>query len=161
AAAAIPGRDAARPQVDPAGPVCAARYSPDGTLLAYGIGSAVVLVDTATGIRVATLTGHGSRVWSIAFSPDGRTLASGSDDRTCRVWDLATGTTARTLDLYTRDQSITFLPDGRYPAVARGRSTVILMDVATGTPVKTMAGPTNFAYSLTSSPDARYLATGG
>lgn len=34
----------------------------------------------------ATLEGHESTVWSLAFDPSGQRLASCSDDRTVRVW---------------------------------------------------------------------------
>jgi eukaryotic-like serine/threonine-protein kinase len=37
------------------------------------------------------LTGHTSRVFTVAFSPDGKFLATSSDDSTLRVWDAATG----------------------------------------------------------------------
>lgn len=34
----------------------------------------------------ATLEGHESTVWSLAFDPSGQRLASCSDDRTVRIW---------------------------------------------------------------------------
>ena len=36
--------------------------------------------------RIATLTGHQDRVWSLEWSPDGRWLASCSGDHSLRVW---------------------------------------------------------------------------
>jgi len=40
---------------------------------------------------LCTLTGHSSRVTSVAYSPDGKHIASGSYDETVKVWDAATG----------------------------------------------------------------------
>ena len=69
-------------------------FSPDGKLLATG-GSAgtgtIKLWDAATGQLRASLKGHTTAVYSVAFSSDGRTLASASRDGSMRLWDVATG----------------------------------------------------------------------
>ena len=65
-------------------------FSPEGTTLATGSrDGTVVLWDTETRRRVATLEGHTAEVRSLAFSLDGATLASGSRDGTVVLWDLA------------------------------------------------------------------------
>lgn len=67
--------------------VASVKFSPDGKLLATGsFDRTIKLWDTASGQELATLTGHGDRVWRVAFSPDGKTLASASADRTVKLW---------------------------------------------------------------------------
>lgn len=69
---------------------CASAYSPDGSLLAVGSkDGSIQLVESATGKRLATLSGvhHGS-IFSLAFSPDGTMLASGGADRTIGIWTV-------------------------------------------------------------------------
>lgn len=70
----------------------AVAFSPHGTTLAIGTGvfnesDGVVVVDVATGERVASLRGHKNHVMGVAFSSDGRTLTSASYDAVHR-WDL-------------------------------------------------------------------------
>jgi WD40 repeat protein len=68
------------------GPVNAAAYSPDGSLVvtASEDGTARVF-RVRDGSRVATLR-HGQGVTDVAFSDDGRWIATSSRDRTARVW---------------------------------------------------------------------------
>jgi WD40 repeat protein len=78
------------------GPVIRARaeprvlaLSPDGSVLAAGVGNAVVLWDVKTGALRGTHTGHAGDVLALAFSADGSALYSGaSEDRVVRIWDV-------------------------------------------------------------------------
>jgi WD40 repeat protein len=81
-------------------------FSPDGRMLACGVGfhkgdnqrGMVILRDLASGKVLRRLEGHPSGVDGLAFSPDGKTLASRSWEDTKRthpsmvlLWDVATG----------------------------------------------------------------------
>ncbi len=86
----------------PAAGVTTLAWSPDGQRLAAGAGgndpphdSQAFLWD-ASGMPIATLTGHAGPITSVAWSPDSRTLATGSRDGTVRLWS-ADGLALRTL----------------------------------------------------------------
>ncbi len=70
-------------------------YSPDGTRLAVGANSGLLIVlDAKTGKRLQQLRGHRGPIVGVAFSPDGRLLASqSSQDHTLRIWRLDLGLT--------------------------------------------------------------------
>lgn len=38
--------------------------------------------------KIATLTGHSSRVLYLAMSPDGQTIVTGAGDETLRFWNV-------------------------------------------------------------------------
>jgi len=63
-------------------------FSRNGTLLASGSGSQVLLWNPETQTLLATLTGHSQPVTSVAFSADGSILATSSTNQTVRLWDV-------------------------------------------------------------------------
>ncbi len=72
----------------PHGPARCVAFNQDGTLLASGSGSDILLWNPETQQLLATLTGHGNSVASLAFSAEGGILATGSNDQTMRLWDV-------------------------------------------------------------------------
>jgi WD40 repeat protein len=75
--------------------------------------SSIVVLDTARGVVLHTLTGHTAGLAGIAFSPDGRRLATASFDRTIKLWDTATGREVFTLRGHTAGALVlAFSPDG-------------------------------------------------
>ncbi|KAJ9235433.1 hypothetical protein DTO169E5_6149 [Paecilomyces variotii] len=72
--------------------VSAAKFSPDGSMIASGGADAAVKVwDTLSGKLIHTFEGHLAGISTISWSPDGEIIASGSDDKTIRLWNVLTG----------------------------------------------------------------------
>jgi WD40 repeat protein len=68
-----------------------ATISDDGSMLAEGENNIIRLWDLKSRASIAaSLFGHSSPGYQLAFSHDGSTLASGSADGTIRLWDVAT-----------------------------------------------------------------------
>ena len=105
----------------------------------------------------ASLEGHSSTVYSVAFDGIGGTLASGSDDHTVKVWDVATGECLRTLEG----------AGGRVLACAGGTlasgsadQTVKVWDAATGECLRTLEGHSDPVWSVAFDPSGGTLASG-
>ena len=136
-------------------------FSPDGTTLASGAGSRVMLGSVKTGERLRTLEGHTGYVQCVAFSPDGTTLASGAGDDTVILWNAKTGEQLHTLEGHSDNvYSVAFSPDGATLASGSYDETAILWDARTGERLHTLEGHTWSVSSVAFSPDGTTLASG-
>jgi WD40 repeat protein len=74
--------------------VWAMEFSPDSQQLAACLAghTGIPVWSVASGQRLATLTGHEQRSWSIRFLDGGKTLLSTGSDRSIRLWDAHTFT---------------------------------------------------------------------
>jgi len=99
-----------------AGGISTLVYSPDGRFLACGsafLDPRILVWDTATNKKIATLEGHLGFISDLTFSPDGKILASSSGDQTIKLWNTDTWKERDTL-LGHNDEvwSVAFSSDG-------------------------------------------------
>jgi WD40 repeat protein len=139
-------------------------FSPDGRrLAAYGgsKGQGLVRVwDVATGREQATMRGHQTEVYALAFSPDGTWLATGAWDHTARVWDTATGKPRTGPLAHGEDvHAVAVCPRGKLLATASFDGTARLWEPDSGRLRWELrhGGP---VITAAFSPDGKWLATG-
>ncbi|MEW5989185.1 MAG: AAA family ATPase, partial [Chloroflexota bacterium] len=142
--------------------VLSVALSPDGDILASGLGNnTVILWDVATGQILTTLRELAGEVWEIAFSAEGDILATGSDDGSILLWDVASGQLIRKLPGHPAwVRSVAFSPDGRLLASGSLDMRARLWDVASGELLYTLPGHTEAVHSVAFAPDGQTLATG-
>ena len=105
-----------------------------GGIIAGGVNSDVVLLETITGSRTSVLSGHTDTISSLEFSQDGTLLVSRSKDKTVKLWDIQTGGVIKT---FSDDSSVfaaaSISPDGTMIAMGTEGGAIRLWDVRTGT----------------------------
>jgi WD40 repeat protein len=135
-----------------AGPIETLAFSPDGARLATGADDQTLKVwDTATGALAHDVSDFASPIYGVAYSPDGRYLAAD-----VRVWEAES--MALVLELELGTGNLAFSPDSQRLAAVTG-SAVTIWDVRTGRDLMTLAGHTDWANSVSFSPDGKRLAS--
>jgi RNA polymerase sigma factor (sigma-70 family) len=152
-------------------------FSPDGTMLAFGDRTRVVVADPTTGkelMKVEPEQAPGHPI-GLAFTPGGKKLASGWSMGSILVWDVPTGKelqnfTGRVLQgrvsTFTErcyySGALALSPDGRTIALGTMGNTVQLWDLATGTELYTeYKGHDSQINDLAFSPDGKTLVSAG
>jgi eukaryotic-like serine/threonine-protein kinase len=137
-------------------------FSPDGRLLAAGIGTdGVVRVwDWKNGQLLHDLPGHNFHSLPVAFSSDGR-LATAALQEGLRLWDPKTGEPLRTIHADVGPVSgLAFSADGKWLASSSYVRTVKLWHSTTGELVHDLLHPGNQVECVAISPDGRRIASG-
>jgi WD40 repeat protein len=135
-------------------------YTPDGTMLAAGVGNNINLYRLSDMSLIHTLTDHTGSVNGIAISQDGTTLASASSDRTVKTWSLSTFSVLKTLSKHNSSvNSVGFSPDGLNLIDVSSDGTSILWRIADSAVLQTFTsteGINTAAISL----DGKQVTTG-
>ena len=110
-----------------------AALTSDGSSVAVGQWSEILLLDPTSLATRRTLAGHRADVSGITFSSDGRRLASAGKDREVIVWDVLTG---RPIHRWQADageiESIAFAGNGKMLLTSTDKRPPRLWDVETG-----------------------------
>jgi len=134
-------------------------FSPDGKVIAGGVGSKIKLFEAATGKEIKTFEGQTEFANAVAVSRDGRMIARALTDGTVRLWDLRRSEDIRTLN---KDASeVQFSPNGKMLATASGRSGITLWDVESGTKLWSVKGHLDQTNSVAFSADGKSIVSGG
>jgi len=146
--------------------VLATAISPDGNLLAGGVGNVVIVWDAKTGDELfrfsgTNLAGHTNRVRAVVFSPDSEKIASAGADGRIVIWDVATQTQALRWDAHNGGaNTLTYSFDGQFLLTGGEDHQIILWSSATGELVQNYSGHSGAVNSLSFNNDGTLFASG-
>jgi len=140
-------------------------WSPDGRVLAVGMGSMkrpVHLWEADTGRLLRTLeTPNPDWITTLSWSPDGRQLrAWGGTSRQCYTWEVAKGKRLHSPRIASQCERPEFSPDGQRLAGTGDGNRILIWDADTGKEVIRLPSQAAVA-RLSWSPDGKRLAVTG
>ncbi len=122
-------------------------FSPDGTALAIGSGSAsrsgqLAVVKVADGSVIATMPDlHSDTIFGLAYSPDGRWLASCGADKMTKLLKAQSYEIAKLFEGHTHHVlGLAWQEDANRLATASSDTTVKIWDIEKGESIKTITG---------------------
>merc|ERR1712059_70602 len=123
----------------------------------------ILLWDTASGDKIATIENGPVDAWTVLFSPDSRYVVSGSHSGMVTMYSAETGKQEHQLDTKGKfTLALAFSPDGKYLASGAIDGIIVVFDVGGG--VKklkhNLEGHAMPIRSLAFSPDSQRLLTG-
>ena len=143
----------------PDGRIYDAVVSPDGKMIAIAQRKAVVLISTATGERLFTIS-QPMISRCLIFSPDNNFIGTGDYDFTARIWELKTRQVVWALTGF-RDTvgAVAFSSNGLF-AAGSWDGTIKVCDVNGKTELATLTGHKAAVVQLAFASDGRTLASG-
>jgi WD40 repeat protein len=140
-------------------------FSPDGRRLAAGTGeprdAGTVTVWEVSGRRMLFTHKETTGVPALAFSPKGETLAVGLYDHTAKLMDAGTGRVQRVLRYPREVRAVAFSPNGTLLATACWDRAIRLWEIATGAEKKALTGHAGRIFTVSFSPDGKWLLSTG
>jgi len=141
-------------------------FSPDGNTLAAAFVTQVILWNTTSREKIATLsgqsvgttTGYNLGVGQICFSPDGKYLATANMDGVPTIWDLDTQSKVMFLETeMLPPKGIDYSPDGRFLATGGDEGIVRVWDAQKGIELFSL-NLGGIIHRVSFSPNGSYLA---
>jgi hypothetical protein len=145
-------------------PISALAFSPDGRVLAAGVGRQVLLYDLGARKSIASLADHPGPITAVRFTPDGAALVAAGGRAgqfgSVTVWDVA----KRQKRYQARAHTDAILAadvarDGKTLASAGYDRQILIRDLATGKVRSALKDHSDAVYGLAFSPDGTVLAS--